>query len=119
MDYPKVERRIPAWKLHLSTSVISEHARRAVAALKSGTVTRRTIMVAATSQIGYLSPACRAIVPVNRLRVIDNWTEENRPLTEEDVRIHAWLNERLAILERERRGLLPTIRRMFGSLRPR
>lgn len=76
-------------------------------------------MVAATSRIRYLSPACRAILPVNRLRAIENWPEENRPLTEEDVRIHAWLNERLAILARERRGLWPTIRRMFGSLGPR
>lgn len=74
-------------------------------------------MVAATTQNRYLSPAYRAIQPVNRLRVIDNWPEENRPLTEEDVRIHAWLNERLAIVAREQHGLWPTIRRMLGRIR--
>jgi hypothetical protein len=35
------------------------------------------------------------------------------PLTEEDIRLHAWLNERLAALHRERHGLWPTIRRLL------
>jgi hypothetical protein len=38
------------------------------------------------------------------------------PLTEEDIRIHAWLNERLAALHRERNGLWSKIRRLlFGN----
>src|SRR5262245_38763008 len=39
-----------------------------------------------------------------------------RPLTEEDIRIHAQLNERLAALNYERHGLWPRIRRfLFGK----
>ncbi len=38
----------------------------------------------------------------------------HRPtLTEEDIRIHTWLNERLAVLHRERHGLWPRVRRFF------
>jgi hypothetical protein len=41
----------------------------------------------------------------------------------EDIRIHAWLNERLAALHYERHGLWPRVRRFFfgnrlGLLRP-
>ncbi len=35
------------------------------------------------------------------------------PLTEEDIRLHAWLNERLAALHREKHGLWPRIRRFL------
>jgi hypothetical protein len=36
--------------------------------------------------------------------------------TEEDIRLHAWLNERLAILHRQRHGLWATLRRfLFGT----
>jgi hypothetical protein len=38
------------------------------------------------------------------------------PLTEEDLRIHAWLNERLAALHRERRGLWPRVKRLFRAI---
>jgi hypothetical protein len=38
------------------------------------------------------------------------------PLTEADIRIHAWLNERLAALHHQRHGLWSKIRRLlFGS----
>ena len=38
------------------------------------------------------------------------------PLTEEDIRLHVWLNERLAALHRERHGLWQKIRRfLFGN----
>lgn len=37
-------------------------------------------------------------------------------LTAEDIRLHAWLNERLAILDYERHGLWPRLRRfLFGN----
>lgn len=71
-------------------------------------------MVAATASIGYLAPVCRVLQPVNRARVVITYPEELAPLTEEDVRIHAWLNQRLAIVARERRGLWATLRRWFG-----
>ncbi len=32
------------------------------------------------------------------------WDDDRRPLTPEDIRIHAWLNRRLARLPRRRRG---------------
>lgn len=37
----------------------------------------------------------------------------NRPLTEEDLRLHARLNERLAALNYERYGLWPRLRRLL------
>jgi hypothetical protein len=42
------------------------------------------------------------------------WVEERRPLTEEDLRIHAWLMERLALLHHERHGWWPKLRRFLG-----
>ena len=36
------------------------------------------------------------------------------PLTAEDIRIHAWINERLVALDRERHGLRSTVRRFFS-----
>jgi hypothetical protein len=42
-----------------------------------------------------------------------SWSEGRRPLTEEDIRLHAWLNERLAMLHRERHGLWPRMQRFF------
>jgi hypothetical protein len=38
------------------------------------------------------------------------------PLTEEDLRIHAWLNERLALLLYERHGLWPRANRLFRAI---
>src|SRR5262245_12696079 len=37
------------------------------------------------------------------------------PLTEEDIHIHVWLNERLAALHHERHGLWPRIRRFLSG----
>jgi hypothetical protein len=42
------------------------------------------------------------------------WVDERRPLTEEDLRIHAWLSERLALLHREPQGWWPKVRRFLG-----
>lgn len=47
-----------------------------------------------------------------------NWGSAARPpLSAEDVRIHAWLNERLALLHRERHGLWPRLRRFLKDNR--
>jgi hypothetical protein len=70
-------------------------------------------------------PAFR--VPARRFRLgFDQPPEEfrekffgdpvRRPLTAEDVRIHAWLSRRLAVLHYERHGLWPKLRRLlFGN----
>jgi hypothetical protein len=39
------------------------------------------------------------------------------PLTEEDIRIHRWLNERLAAVHRERNGLWSKVRRLIFGYR--
>jgi hypothetical protein len=39
------------------------------------------------------------------------------PLTAEDIRFHAWLSERLAVLDYERHGLWPKVRRFLVSNR--
>jgi hypothetical protein len=39
-------------------------------------------------------------------------------LTAEDIRIHAWLTERLAMLHYERHGLWPRFKRFFFGNRP-
>jgi hypothetical protein len=36
--------------------------------------------------------------------------DDRPPLTAEDLRIHAWINERLAVLRRERQGLWAKVR---------
>jgi hypothetical protein len=36
-----------------------------------------------------------------------------QPLTAEDLRIHAWINERLAGLDRDRNSLWPKVRRFL------
>jgi hypothetical protein len=38
------------------------------------------------------------------------------PLTEERMRMHAWLNERLAALDYERHGLWPRAKRFFRAI---
>jgi len=41
-----------------------------------------------------------------------------RPLTAEDIRIHAWLTQRQAAVDYERHGVWPRLRRfLFGSRR--
>jgi hypothetical protein len=48
------------------------------------------------------------------LRRREGWEAAGRtPLTEEDIRIHVWLNQRLAALHRERHGFGARIRRFF------
>ena len=45
------------------------------------------------------------------------WSVHRPSLSEEDIRIHAWLSERLAKLHYERYGLWPGLRRfLFGYL---
>jgi hypothetical protein len=39
-----------------------------------------------------------------------------QPLTEEDLRIHAWLNERLAVVHYERHGLRPRANRLLRAI---
>jgi len=49
-------------------------------------------------------------------RRINRWSTERSPLSAEDVRIHAWLNERLAVLHPEQDGLWSILRRfLFGN----
>jgi hypothetical protein len=44
----------------------------------------------------------------------DHRRSSTRPvLSAEDIRIHAWLNERLAVLHHERHGAWPRLRRFF------
>jgi hypothetical protein len=40
------------------------------------------------------------------------------PLTAEDLRIHGWINERLAVLHRERNSLWAKLRRFLLGNRP-
>jgi hypothetical protein len=44
------------------------------------------------------------------------WSSARPPLSAEDVRIHAWLSERLAVLHYERHGLWPKLRRFRNRL---
>ena len=41
---------------------------------------------------------------------------QRQPLTEEDIRIHAWINERLALLHYERYGLWPRANRLLRAV---
>jgi hypothetical protein len=52
----------------------------------------------------------------------EEWAEEfqgptaAQPLSAADIRLHAWLSERLALLHRERHGLWSALRRfLFGN----
>jgi hypothetical protein len=55
-------------------------------------------------------PARRAGEGANR------WSTVRPPLSAEDIRIHAWLIERLAVVHYERHGLWPKLRRfLFGN----
>jgi hypothetical protein len=64
----------------------------------------------------------RAMAPhgLGRVRISDDWTRVRRrrrpPLTEEDLRIHAWLSERLEALRHERHGLWPRAARFFRAI---
>ena len=46
----------------------------------------------------------------------NRWFTAQTPLTAEDIRLHAWLTERLAVLHYERHGLWPKLQRfLFGN----
>jgi hypothetical protein len=46
----------------------------------------------------------------------NRWPTARPALSAEDIRLHAWLNERLAVLHYERHGLWPKLRRfLFGN----
>jgi len=46
----------------------------------------------------------------------NRWSAARPPLSAEDIRLHAWLTERLAVLHHERYGLRPRLRRfLFGN----
>jgi hypothetical protein len=45
------------------------------------------------------------------------WPTARPRLTAEDIRVHAWLAERLAVLHHERYGLWPKLRRFFFGSR--
>ncbi len=46
----------------------------------------------------------------------NRWSTARPPLSAEDIRLHAWLTERLAVLHYERYGLWPKLRRfLFGN----
>jgi hypothetical protein len=48
-------------------------------------------------------------------QVTSRWSIARPPLSDEDIRVHAWLIERLAVLHYERHGLWPKLRRfLFG-----
>jgi hypothetical protein len=55
-----------------------------------------------------------------QVRISTGWTRarpgHRLPLTEEDLRIHAWLNERLAAIHYERHGLWPRANRLFRAI---
>jgi hypothetical protein len=44
--------------------------------------------------------------------------DDRPPLTAEDVRIHAWINQRLTVLHRERHGLWAKLRRFLFRNQP-
>jgi hypothetical protein len=55
-----------------------------------------------------------------QVRMSPGWTRarpgHRLPLTEEDVRIHAWLSERLAALHYERHGLWPRVNWLLRTI---
>jgi hypothetical protein len=48
---------------------------------------------------------------------ITGWSAPRRPLSAEDICVHAWLNERLAVLTCEQHGLWPRLRRFLPGTR--
>ena len=72
-------------------------------------------MVAANSEFRFPPLATRPGQPIHRSVRLLRWSEYRKPLTKEDLRIHAWLNERLAELHRERHGVWTKVRQfLFG-----
>jgi hypothetical protein len=72
-------------------------------------------MVAATPELRLLYRYAGPMVLAGRVtRVLDY----RPPLSAEDLRTHAWINERLAVLDRERHGLWAKVRRFLFGNRP-
>ena len=69
-------------------------------------------MIAATPQLGLAYRGSNLKVLSERtIHVVDS----QPPLTAEDIRIHTWINERLAVLHRERHSLWARIKRAIFS----
>ncbi len=47
----------------------------------------------------------------------NRWSTARPPLSAEDIRIHAWLSERLAVLHYEQHGLWPKLRQLLFANR--
>jgi hypothetical protein len=62
----------------------------------------------------------KALPIPRRVRMSAGWMRarpgHRPPLTEEDVRIHAWLWERLVALDYERHGFWPRVNRLFRAI---
>src|SRR5262245_59920145 len=71
---------------------------------------RREIRLREQRETGHESrPVRREVEPTSR------WSTARRLPTVEDIRLHAWLTERLAVLDHARQGLWPRLRRfLFG-----
>jgi hypothetical protein len=68
------------------------------------------------------NPNCRLAYRDSSLRELpvrrNHRLDDRSPLTAEDLRIHAWLNERLAVLHREQHGLWAKVRWVLLGDRP-
>ncbi|HTU92515.1 MAG TPA: hypothetical protein VMF69_20710 [Gemmataceae bacterium] len=69
-------------------------------------------MIAATPSVPQLSRNSRAMVPSPKAIIV---IDCRPPLTAEDVRIHSWINDRLAVVQREKRGLWAKVKRIFDN----
>ena len=64
----------------------------------------------------FLADAVRREIGFREQREIDNAAWAGPTLTAEDIRIHAWLADRLAVVHYEQHGLWPKLRRLlFGN----
>jgi hypothetical protein len=75
-------------------------------------------MVAANSGFRFPTLASGPNHPIHRPITRLRWSVYRIPLTKEDLRIHAWLNERLASLRRERHGFWSKLRQVLFGRRP-
>jgi hypothetical protein len=75
-------------------------------------------MVAANSEFRFPALAPRPSRPIHRSLHPLRGSFYLAPLTSEDLRIHAWINERLAELHRERHGLWTKVRHILFGRRP-
>jgi hypothetical protein len=62
----------------------------------------------------------KALHTPRQVTVLASWTRSRPghrlPLTDEDIRIHAWLNGRLAALHYERHGVWPRANRLLRAI---